>query len=625
MSKRIVLPLLFFGVLLTGLAYGTDRLVPGQYTTIQAAIDAAVNGDTVIVSSGTYYESISFEGKNIVLRSTDPDDWDVVAATIIDANSIGRVVYIDANGTLEGLTIQNGNSDDGGGICAIDCIPTIKNCRVINNDGLSGGGIQVWSCIDGGEISNCVITGNNASEGGGIFCGVSSVFIRNCIIADNTAGSTGGGIYSSSASNSIRNCTIINNIASTGGGIYIAYDPLDITNCIVWTNTAGNGPQIYRSPGQGGDITHCDIQGGWTGTGNIDCYPYFADWNGKDYHLTWNSPCINRGDPSGSYTGQKDIDGEGRVAEERYVDARADIGADEMNRSNINLVPNPGFEDVDSNGWPVHWTNTWPSSRRVIDIADPNVHSGEYAWKFENNDIALQSGAYSDYIPVEPQSRYLLSGWVKSQTGHEIVYIGVVEFNSAKQDIAASYPVLEGVTVPTQWTNYEGYFQCQNPNTRYIRVRMFGPAQYNWLWWDDMSLLDMGQEQEFVAPYGLSNNNGSAQIDLGSSSEQNFGWLSPASALETTKQYDTGDENINYRSLIGKIGYTKTLRPSRSPCRLYRMLRLIRMDCPTVPCSLRSCIRTRSPTHHPVILLRREFSSSHESIISIWTTMLWDD
>jgi len=53
----------------------------GDFTAIQQAIHAAVEGDEIIVHPGTYYENIEFKGKNIVLRSTDPEDWAAVEAT----------------------------------------------------------------------------------------------------------------------------------------------------------------------------------------------------------------------------------------------------------------------------------------------------------------------------------------------------------------------------------------------------------------------------------------------------------------------------------------------------------------------------------------------------------------
>jgi len=82
MKKMIFVP--FALVLVTAVVtQAATRTVPGEYATIQAAIDYCNDGDIVIVETGTYNENIDFNGKNIVVSSTDPNDPDTVAATVI--------------------------------------------------------------------------------------------------------------------------------------------------------------------------------------------------------------------------------------------------------------------------------------------------------------------------------------------------------------------------------------------------------------------------------------------------------------------------------------------------------------------------------------------------------------
>ena len=98
--------------------------VPADFPTIQAAIDAATDGDEVVIAPDTYTGSqnrdLDFTGKAITVRSTDPNDPDVVAATIIDCQQAGRGFIFQSEETLEsvvdGLTVVNGFATDGAGV-----------------------------------------------------------------------------------------------------------------------------------------------------------------------------------------------------------------------------------------------------------------------------------------------------------------------------------------------------------------------------------------------------------------------------------------------------------------------------------------------------------------------------
>ena len=134
----------------TALASPVERHVPAQFATIQAAINASLNGDTIVLAPGNYPEAIRFNGRSITLRGTDPSDPSAVAATVLTENGSTRPIIEVSGGEavlIRGLTIT-GAVDGPGGALLIDGVATpggsatLENARVINNEGLDGA-IQV--------------------------------------------------------------------------------------------------------------------------------------------------------------------------------------------------------------------------------------------------------------------------------------------------------------------------------------------------------------------------------------------------------------------------------------------------------------------------------------------------
>ena len=137
---------------------------PADFATIQGAIDDADDGDEVVISPGTYTgpsnRGIDFKGKAITVRSIDPNDPNMVAATIIDTEctfSSGffhrGVVFQSGEGPdsiLEGFTITNsvsGSNEAGEGIaCKDGSSPTIRNCvirDIVDFELSSGSGLDI--------------------------------------------------------------------------------------------------------------------------------------------------------------------------------------------------------------------------------------------------------------------------------------------------------------------------------------------------------------------------------------------------------------------------------------------------------------------------------------------------
>ena len=237
--------LTFSRTITVGIGLGYD------YSSIQPAIDAALNGDTVIVAQGTYNEAINFKGKNIILTSIDPNDTGVVAHTIIGSSSFHSLntSIVTFSGqenescVLRGFTITRGNPAYGGGITGNRTKATIRNCHISNNRSVYGGGI--YYC--GGLIENCTISSNTASgSGGGIYS--CDGMIENCTISNNEASDDGGGLCG--CDGTVRNCTIQNNVATNGQGGGLSNCYCDITGCTITKCTSkGNGGGLNKCNG----------------------------------------------------------------------------------------------------------------------------------------------------------------------------------------------------------------------------------------------------------------------------------------------------------------------------------------------------------------------------------------
>lgn len=196
---------------LAPLAAAVNIYVPEDYTTIQGAIDAAANGDTVLVADNTWTGAgnrrIDFGGKSITVQSENGP-----ANCIIDCQWADHAFFFHSGETnssvLRGFTIKNGYSYFGGAIeCAYGSSPFIRDCIIYNNYAIYyGGGIECFESSP--EIFNCLFYDNLAGGyGGAIDCEDASPKIYNCTFDKNHAELDGGGIFSSWSSNpSVLSC-----------------------------------------------------------------------------------------------------------------------------------------------------------------------------------------------------------------------------------------------------------------------------------------------------------------------------------------------------------------------------------------------------------------------------------
>ena len=364
--------------------------VPVGYATIQAAIDASVDGDVVQLEDGVYTglgnKDLDFGGRAITVRSASGDP----ALCVIDCEGAGcGFCFSNGEGSdaiVEGLTISNGRGYDtgdgytrGGGVYCWQSSPTFQDC-VISRNAVTKAGGGVYCKVSNPTLNHCTISGNSAMyEGGGVSCyDESSAMLNNCTVKSNAAGYVAGGVQAYCSDPILTDCTIVDNLAYSGGGVGLSWAYATLTNCLIRENCAaerggaiwalasypritnctlfGNSASLEGGAIGGSNatpilancilwgntpdeiaaaepqLTYCDVQGGWSGEGNIDVDPQFA-FEGEDFHLVAGSPCIDAGTNTPTYgLPASDPDGNARPLDgDGDLTATADMGIYEFN------------------------------------------------------------------------------------------------------------------------------------------------------------------------------------------------------------------------------------------------------------------------------------------------------
>ncbi len=247
--------------------YVDDDACPGPgsgtevdpFCSIQDGIDAANDTDTVLVSPGTYNETINFLGKAITLRSSDGPDVTIIDGTGLN-DSVAKCIGGEGLDTvLDGFTITGGDAYDAAGMLNVNSSPTVTNCMFSGNTATNaGGGMH----NDGGSnptVTNCKFSGNTANFGGGMYNNDSGPTVTDCAFSGNQIsriGSGGGMANVGGSTPSVANCVFSGNTASDhGGGMVNFYSSPTVTNCLFSANTAagfegigGGMSNYYSSP-----------------------------------------------------------------------------------------------------------------------------------------------------------------------------------------------------------------------------------------------------------------------------------------------------------------------------------------------------------------------------------------
>ena len=313
-------------------------------TSIQAAIDASTNGDTVLVTNGVYQtggriasgvtnvynpgyiQAISGDEFNrvtltkpITLQSVNGPAQTVIVGSMNQNQSyLIRCVFLSDGATLDGFTLTNGyNYYPGAGIFCASTNSYVTNCWILGNKSLFN---AAYSCGGGacsGTLNNCQLIGNRIGIlGGGAFGSI----LNNCLIAYYFAGGYGGGSGGGACYCVLNSCTVVTNLATAGGG---GVESCTLNNCVVYDNIAWFGYNFDSDWPSAFDYC-CTTPMPTNGVGNITNDPAFVILTNGDFHLQATSRCINAGNNS-SVVGSTDLDGNSRI-----MGGAVDMGAYEF-------------------------------------------------------------------------------------------------------------------------------------------------------------------------------------------------------------------------------------------------------------------------------------------------------
>jgi len=217
-----------------------------------------------------------------------------------------------ASPTVANCTFSGNEASYGGGMYNSESAPTVTSSAFSDNSATGDGG---GMCNEAASptVRSCTFSGNEASYGGGgMSNGQSSApTVESCVFSGNSASVVGGGMRNNSGTPAVTNCTFHGNSSSVfGGGIGNTSSSAPVvTNCILWGDTAPNGPEIMDVSSTS-TVTYSNVEGGFTGDGNIDADPLFVGAP-DDLHIGEGSPCIDAA--NGDEAPEFDMDGHPRV------------------------------------------------------------------------------------------------------------------------------------------------------------------------------------------------------------------------------------------------------------------------------------------------------------------------
>ncbi|MBW6474383.1 MAG: T9SS type A sorting domain-containing protein [Anaerolineaceae bacterium] len=344
---------LFTAILMTAnMLFAQIIHIPADYPTIQQGVNAASDGDTVLVHPGTYhsnnYVNVNIQNKSITLASLYliTQDTSFVSQTVIDGG-LDRVLTVigSSNVRISGMTVT-------GGSCGMNCIGSnnviIEQLAITGNSGgfvAAGAGVWISDCIDI-QFNDVIISDNTSQDydffgswGGGIYCQNSDPVFHNVTISNNTATSNyetyGGGISCFNSSPIFENCFFINNSAKFGGAVYCAHGSNPVFRNVVFEGNNcgedwGMGSVLCLEDNWGPcfpSLINCTMTGNAGGV----VYPYYI----RLISCGWGNPCLSNVTVTNSISWYNEGDD---YLEESTV-SYSNVGGGQAGTGNINMEP----------------------------------------------------------------------------------------------------------------------------------------------------------------------------------------------------------------------------------------------------------------------------------------------
>lgn len=368
-------------------------VVDGSNPTIRNCELSSDNEPLVLQDSSALLADLHIVGSSVpvsVLRGEPTFDRVSVSrcgVSVLNSNVIMRdcaMRYNDSGHTLLG----GGIVIEGGSAQLIRCTLSDNVVGFDNEYGAHGGGAYISEATV--RLSECVIANNRSrahfnvdGDGAGVYALNSTVRFDNCLLHSNRSDSMGAGLFVNGGAATLNGCTVAGNVAydsvssiSLAGAVAVWEGSASLTNAIVFGNSVDD--QTYRELWGNATVTWSDVEHGWSGEGNFDADPRFANPPGSDYRLSDGSPCIDAGNSTLVPPGNKvDLDGLDRLANDpgmpdmgEGVGSIVDMGAYEYHGSSTGLNLRVRTTCPDAGPARIGWANASPGRMGIILVSD---------------------------------------------------------------------------------------------------------------------------------------------------------------------------------------------------------------------------------------------------------------